>query len=92
MGNDGPPIEGFGQPGCVVALDNIPFRSEIEEILQFFHNFDVSREQIIRRFNDKGFATGEARVALSSPQEVDRALHELRGEKMRGRPIFLTRV
>jgi RNA recognition motif-containing protein len=84
------PIEGFGKPGCVVAVENIPFRADIDEILEFFGDFDISRESVIRRFNDKGMATGDARVAFSSPSEAQRAIRELRFRKIRGRPIYLS--
>jgi RNA recognition motif-containing protein len=84
------PIEGFGKPGCVVALENIPFRADIDEILEFFADFDVSRESVIRRFNDKGMATGDARVAFINPSEAQRAVRELRFHKIRGRPIYLS--
>ncbi|KAJ8884150.1 hypothetical protein PR048_016007 [Dryococelus australis] len=83
------PVEGFGKPGCVLALTNVPFRAHVDEILDFFSDFEVTRENIIRRFNDKGTPTGDARVALSSPAEVERALHMLRFRKMRDRQIFL---
>jgi RNA recognition motif-containing protein len=84
------PIEGFGKPGCVVAVENIPFRADVDEILEFFADFDVSRESVIRRFNDKGMATGDARVAFISPSEAQRAIRELRFRKIRGRPIYLS--
>nr|CAD7568654.1 unnamed protein product [Timema californicum] len=81
------PIEGFGKPGCVLALENVPFRADIEEILDFFSGFELARENVIRRFNDQGFPTGDARVALESPSEAQRAIRDLRYSKMRGRPI-----
>jgi RNA recognition motif-containing protein len=84
------PIEGFGKPGCVVALENIPFRADIDEILEFLADFNVNRENVIRRFNDKGMATGDARVAFPSPSEAQRAIRELRFHKIRGRPIYLS--
>jgi len=84
------PIEGFGKPGCVIAVENIPFRADVDEILEFFADFDVSRESVIRRFNDKGMATGDARVAFVSPSEAQRAVRELRFRKIRGRPIYLS--
>ena len=84
------PVEGFGKPGCVVALENIPFRADIDEILEFFSDYEISRENVIRRFNDKGMATGDARVAFNNPSEAQRAVRELRFRKIRGRPIYLS--
>ncbi|XP_067012208.2 uncharacterized protein [Anabrus simplex] len=94
MGSRGPlpqdnPVEGFGKPGCVLALENIPFKADIEEILEFLGDFDVSRENVIRRFNERGMPTGEARVAFTSPGEAQRALRELRTGRIRGRSIYM---
>lgn len=83
------PVESFGQPGCVLALENIPFRSDVNEILHFFGDFDLSQENVIRRFTENGMTTGDARVAFKSPSEAQRALRELRHGKMRGRPIYM---
>ncbi|XP_047115557.1 RNA-binding protein 12-like isoform X2 [Schistocerca piceifrons] len=82
-------VDAFGKPGCVLALENIPFRADIDEILDFFADYGVTRENVIRRYTEGGMVTGDARVALPSPAEAQRALRELRYCKMRGRPIFM---
>lgn len=82
-------VEGFGKPGCVLSLENVPFKAEIDEIIEFFGDFNLLRENVIRRYNDKGMPTGDAKVAFSSPSEARRAYEELRNCKIRDRTIFM---
>lgn len=82
--------EPFGKPGCVIHCENVPFRAEIEDILEYFSGFNLTKENVIRRFNDRGLATGDARVALNSPEEAQSAMQKLKGKKMFGRLIWLS--
>lgn len=86
--NTGP--DGFGQPGCVVALDNVPYRADVQEIVDFFEGFDLNSQNVIRRFNDFGKPTGEARVNLRNPQEAMRAVRVLQNKPIFNRPVCLT--
>jgi len=85
--NTGP--DGFGQPGCVVALDNVPYRADVQEIVEFFEGFDLNSQNVIRRFNDFGKPTGEARVNLRNPQEAVRAVRVLQNKPIFNRPVRL---
>ncbi|XP_034946989.1 hybrid signal transduction histidine kinase A [Chelonus insularis] len=85
-------VEGFGKPGCVLSLENVPFKADINEIIDFFRDFDIKRENVIRRYNDRGMPTGDARVAFPSPSEAQRALRELRNHKVRDRTIYMKLV
>lgn len=100
FGDNGPPQRGgppnqqfipeiFRNPGCVISLENVPFRAGIGEIMEFFQDYNVPEENIMRRFNDRGHATGDARVAFSNPLEAQRAFSELRHGKIRDRTIFM---
>ena len=82
-------VEGFGKPGCVVSLENVPFKANIDEIIEFFGDFEIKREHVIRRYNDQGMPTGDARVCFQSPAEAQRALREMRLCKMRDRTIYM---
>lgn len=82
-------VEGFGKPGCVLSLENVPFKADIDEIIEFFGNYNVLRPQVIRRYNDKGMPTGDARVAFNSPMEAQSAYRELKNCKIRDRTIFM---
>jgi RNA recognition motif-containing protein len=86
--NTGP--DGFGQPGCVVALDNVPYRADVQEIVDFFDGFELNSQNVIRRFNDFGKPTGEARVNLRNPQEAMRAVNVLQNMTIYNRPVRLT--
>lgn len=89
----GPPmtdyVESFGKPGCVISLENVPFKADIDEIISFFSGYEVKRENVIRRYNEKSMPTGDARVAFNSPAEAQRALREFHHCKMRDRTIFM---
>ncbi|XP_026807721.1 uncharacterized protein LOC113550213 [Rhopalosiphum maidis] len=86
--NAGP--EGFGQPGCVIALDNVPYRADVQQIVDFFEGFELNSQNVIRRFNDFGKPTGEARVNLRNPQEASRAVRALQNKSIFNRPVRLT--
>uniref|UniRef100_A0A2H8TIS7 RNA-binding protein 12 n=1 Tax=Melanaphis sacchari TaxID=742174 RepID=A0A2H8TIS7_9HEMI len=86
--NAGP--EGFGQPGCVIALDNVPYRADVQQIVDFFEGFELNSQNVIRRFNDFGKPTGEARVNLRNPQEAGRAVRLLQNKPIFNRPVQLT--
>lgn len=93
-GPSGPPappatLEGFGKPGCVVTATNIPFRAGVEDIIAFFHGFDLTKEKVMRRFSDRGQPTGDARIAFSSPREAQEALAKFNNRPMQGRAIAL---
>jgi len=86
--NTGP--DGFGQPGCVVALDNVPSRADVQQIVDFFEGFELHSQNVIRRFNDFGKPTGEARVNLRNPQDAARAVRVLQNKPIFNRPVRLT--
>lgn len=80
----------FGKPGCVLGMRNVPFQADVEELLNFFgNNFDVRREDVIRRFDDRGRPTGDARIKFKSQSEVHRAMKQLSNRSIRGRHIQL---
>ncbi|XP_077299088.1 uncharacterized protein LOC143920206 [Arctopsyche grandis] len=83
-------LDGFGVPGCVLSLENVPFRAGIDEILNFFRDYDITQNEVIRRFSDKGNPTGDVRVNLRSPMEAQRALQQLNKLHIRDRTIHIT--
>lgn len=84
--------ENFGKPGCVLALENIPYRANMDDIIMFFQDFELTRDNIIRRYDDDGRPTGDARVCLASPAEAQRALHLLNQKPIHSRPVYITPV
>lgn len=90
--DDGSPTPGFGAPGCVVALSNVPHKAMIADILDFFHGFQVNEKCVIRRFGPNGEPTGDARVAFLTPDEADLAVRTLQNEYLLNRRVMLSIV
>ncbi|XP_055840621.1 homeobox protein 2 [Episyrphus balteatus] len=88
VGSDGIP-EKFTRPGCVVEMENVPYRSDLKDIIEFFDGFKVKAEDIIRRYNDDGSPTGDARVAFNTPEEAKMAFETKRQKSILNRTIFL---
>lgn len=81
--------EGFGKPGCVVAITNMAYQAGVEDILGFFKEFSLGKEDVIRRFNERGQPTGEARISFHAPQDAQKAVQELNRQPLAGRPVNL---
>ncbi|KAH8302516.1 hypothetical protein KR044_007880 [Drosophila immigrans] len=96
-GGDGPPAavnedgipDKFIRPGCVVAMRNVPFKADLKDILRFFSDYKLSPEDILRRFNDEGKPTGDARVAFESQSEARSAFESRRRKQIFNRTIYL---
>ncbi|XP_068623319.1 RNA-binding protein 12 [Battus philenor] len=84
-----PALEGFGAPGCVVCMENVPFRASVEDILSFFSDFELTQDDIIRRYNERGQPTGDARVAFRSPRDAQRAVRDRNTHTIHERRISL---
>ncbi|GIY56340.1 hypothetical protein CEXT_815171 [Caerostris extrusa] len=79
----------FGAPGCVVSINNLHFRASLENVLEFFKDYNLSKGSVIRRFNENRQVTGEARVAFHSPWDAQRAVAELNHKSIMGRSLSL---
>ncbi|KOB70470.1 RNA-binding protein [Operophtera brumata] len=85
-----PALEDFGAPGCVVGVENVPFRATIDEILQFFSEFELTQDDVIRRYNEFGQPTGDARVAFRTPFDAQRAVKTRHMDTIQQRRISLS--
>ncbi|CAK1589950.1 unnamed protein product [Parnassius mnemosyne] len=85
-----PALEGFGAPGCVVSLENVPFRATVDDILTFFSEFELTQDDIIRRYNERGQPTGDARVAFRTPFDAQRAVKTRHMDSIYDRRISLS--
>lgn len=92
MSNDDqdPALEDFGAPGCVVSMENVPFRATVEEIMNFFSEFELTQDDVIRRYNERGQPTGDARVAFRTPFDAQRAVKTRHMDAIHERRISLT--
>ncbi|EDW78692.2 uncharacterized protein Dwil_GK12567 [Drosophila willistoni] len=79
----------FNHPGCVVAMRNVPFKADLKDILRFFNDYKLSPHDIIRRFNDDGKPTGDARVAFENPSEARSAFESRRRKQIFNRTVYL---
>ena len=77
----------FGPPGCVIAMENISFKATVDDIIEFFPGFEIPHRNVMRRFNDNGMPTGDARVCFKNQNEAQQAFRMKRNTKMLGRPI-----
>ncbi|XP_038213069.1 RNA-binding protein 12 [Zerene cesonia] len=85
-----PALEDFGAPGCVVSMVNVPFRATVDDILAFFAEFELTQDDVIRRYNERGQPTGDARVAFRTPFDAQRALKTRQMNTIFDRRINLT--
>ncbi|GBM41588.1 RNA-binding protein 12 [Araneus ventricosus] len=81
---------GFGAPGCVVGVNNLHFRASLEDVLDFFKDYKLTKDSVMRRFNENDQVTGEARVAFQTPREAQKAVRELNHKPIMGRSLSLT--
>ncbi|CAG9791223.1 unnamed protein product [Diatraea saccharalis] len=84
-----PTLEDFGAPGCVVSMENVPFRATIDDILTFFSEFELTQDDVIRRYNERGQPTGDARVAFRTPFDAQRAVKTRHMDNIHDRRINL---
>lgn len=88
--DDDAALEDFGAPGCVLSLENVPFRASVDDILNFFGDFELTQDDVIRRYNERGQPTGDARVAFRTPFDAQRALNTRHMGTIQDRRVSLT--
>lgn len=72
-------------------LSNLSYKASIDDILDEFREFDLSPDQIIRRFNDMGQPTGNACINFNSQEDAEMALDKYNSVAVLGRPVWLKR-
>lgn len=78
--------------GCIVSLNNVPFAATPRDIADLFSEYNLGPNDIIRRFNDDGSLTGEARVRFLTPLDASEAIERHQRERIRNRVIHLRLV
>ncbi|XP_077458165.1 RNA-binding protein 12 [Stigmatopora argus] len=81
-----PPVAPIGAP-TIVKLQNMPFTVTADEIMDFFHGYEVVPGSVCLQYNDKGLPNGEAMVAFQNPQEASTAVMELNDRPMGARKV-----
>lgn len=87
-----PPLgpDSFGRPGCVVAVANVPPFANTDDLLSFFGKYKLTPDHVMRRYDNSGRPTGDARVALNSVLEAQEAVATLNRSLLAERPLFVS--
>lgn len=70
-------------------MTNVPYKANVDDILDFFNDFDLVQDDVIRRYNDEGKPTGDARVRFETPAEARRAIDLKDKCRILSRPVHL---
>uniref|UniRef100_A0A182N910 RRM domain-containing protein n=1 Tax=Anopheles dirus TaxID=7168 RepID=A0A182N910_9DIPT len=70
-----------------VGLLNLAYKTTVEDVQNFFLEFNLPPENIRRRFHDNGQATGEAMVRFRCHQDAEKALNEYQNRRLFGRNV-----
>uniref|UniRef100_A0A182QJL4 RRM domain-containing protein n=1 Tax=Anopheles farauti TaxID=69004 RepID=A0A182QJL4_9DIPT len=70
-----------------VGLLNLAYKTTIEDVQNFFQEFNLPPENIRRRFLDNGQSTGEAMVRFRCHQDAEKALNEYQNRRLFGRNV-----
>lgn len=73
---------------CVVFAQNLPFDVRKVEIMDFFHGFDITEDNVILLHDRKGAGVGRALVVFQSEADALRAL-ALNGRRFLGLGVVL---
>lgn len=75
--------------GRIVTLTNVPYRADTVDILKFFSGYTLTTDDVIRRYNDAGQPTGDARVRFPTQIDARRAVETMNNNRIMNRNILL---
>lgn len=76
--------------GRVILLENIPYKANSEDILEFFGSmYNLTPDHVKRRYNERGQPAGEAKVLFATQAECAHAFNARRGSMLMNRRVFL---
>ncbi|XP_058465958.1 putative uncharacterized protein DDB_G0282133 [Malaya genurostris] len=76
--------------GNIIALANIPFRARNDEIAQHFKEYNITLNDVKRKYMRDGRATGEAMVRFKSSDDAQQAMQSHLQRRIGGRYIRMT--
>lgn len=80
-----------GRPkGAIVRMKNLPYKATMEEILDFFYGYRVTRDSVDFKFTNNGMARGLATVYFENYDEAMAAVNELNERPIGTRKIILS--
>ena len=74
--------------GTIVYMKNLSFRTQLEDILEFFEGFQVLPDSVHLQYKDD-IPTGDGMITFDSKVEAKRAISKLDRREMLGRRVHL---
>ncbi|XP_036119688.1 RNA-binding protein 12B [Molossus molossus] len=72
-----------------IKIMNLPFKANVNEILDFFHGYRVIPDSVTIQYNEQGLPTGEAIVAMINYNEAMAAIKDLNDRPVGPRKVRL---
>ncbi|EHB16392.1 RNA-binding protein 12B [Heterocephalus glaber] len=72
-----------------VKIMNLPFKANVNEILDFFHGYRIIPDSVSIQYNEQGLPTGEAIVAMINYNEAMAAIKDLNDRPVGPRKVKL---
>uniref|UniRef100_A0A9L0RLX2 RNA-binding protein 12B n=1 Tax=Equus caballus TaxID=9796 RepID=A0A9L0RLX2_HORSE len=72
-----------------IKIMNLPFKANVNEILDFFHGYRIIPDSVSIQYNEQGLPTGEAIVAMINYNEAVAAIKDLNDRPVGPRKVKL---
>nr|XP_051699846.1 RNA-binding protein 12B isoform X2 [Oryctolagus cuniculus] len=72
-----------------IKIMNLPFKANVNEILDFFHGYRIIPDSVSIQYNEQGLPTGEAVVAMINYNEAMAAIKDLNDRPVGPRKVKL---
>ncbi|XP_053414524.1 RNA-binding protein 12B [Nycticebus coucang] len=72
-----------------IKVMNLPFKANVNEILDFFHGYRIIPDSVSIQYNEQGLPTGEAIVAMINYNEAMAAIKDLNDRPVGPRKVKL---
>ncbi|XP_055968652.1 RNA-binding protein 12B [Sorex fumeus] len=73
-----------------LKIMNLPFKANVNEILDFFHGYRIIPDSVSIQYNEQGLPIGEAIVAMANYSEAMAAIKDLNDRPVGSRKVKLT--
>ncbi|XP_054981451.1 RNA-binding protein 12B [Sorex araneus] len=72
-----------------IKIMNLPFKANVNEILDFFHGYRIIPDSVSIQYNEQGLPIGEAIVAMANYNEAMAAIKDLNDRPVGSRKVKL---
>lgn len=80
-------VKSIGPRGTVLSCNGFPKDVTLEDVVEFFADYEPDRNSIRIRRGEDGIMTGECMLACFNPEDSRRAAMDLDGQRLRNSPI-----